>query len=179
MKAAVVIAMLACGCAATGALAIGPTLDGDRMLRLEGDASCGPVNGNNVIALGDPNHGAIGVWSIGARITLSGGLPLSRSQGTLGAYVEYLRLGTSSSPWGFHVGLTIAGTLFPGSAFLVGIYGGPDRLARATTMDSNDGYTTTFVTNGLDLSFRARASGPDSWWQLGALYVRRGTLLYE
>ena len=43
-------------------------------------------------------------------------------------------------------------------------------------MDTGDGYATTFVTDGLDLTVRAQGG---SWWQVGALYLRRGTMLYE
>jgi hypothetical protein len=184
LRAQLVAVALASGCATTGALAIGPTLDGDHVVRLEGQVGCGPVmDGNNVTAVGDPNHGAIGVWSVGGRLALGAGTQLSYTQGWIGGYVEYLLLGSTSAPWGFHVGLTIARPFTSQPQVLVGVYAGPDRLASANGGDTGDGFATTFVTNGVDLSFRARVDGgglhAGSWWQVGAAYVRRGTLIFE
>lgn len=181
-RACVVLFVLAGGCAPSGALAIGPTLDADRVIRLEGEAALGTTNGVNVTALGDPSHGATGVWSVGVRVALGAATRWSLSQGRVGGYIEYLRLGTATARWGFHAGLTIAVPFDRGKA-LVAVYAGPDRLAHVRSMDTGDGYATTFVTDGLDLSFRARLGSTGllttNWWQVGAFYVRRGSVLYE
>jgi len=178
-RACAVLAALACGCA--GALAIGPTIDARGVVRLEGAASGGVVpGGNDVSATGDPDRGAIGVVSIGIRIALAAGTRWSYAQGSISGYVEYARLGTASSPWGFHVGLAIGSKLARRAEVIVGLYGGPDHLAHAHTFDTGDGYATTFATDGVELSVRGMpASGSGRWWQLGAMYVRRGTELYE
>jgi hypothetical protein len=171
------VLLLASACAPTGALAIGPTIDSDRVVRLEGDAELGAVlGGNDVRDVADPTQRSIGVWAVGLRLALGAGSRLADSQGWLGGYIEYLQLGTPGAPWGFHVGLTFAATFASHAQPVIGFDAGFDHLAHAHSEDTGDGFATTFVTNGLDLIVRGHG---DSWWQLGAFYVRRGTMLYE
>jgi hypothetical protein len=169
------ILLLASAC--SGALAIGPTIDRDGVVRLEGGASGGVVgDGANVTALEDPTHGSIGVFCAGVRLALGASTRLSDAQGWAGGFLEYQQLGTTTAPWGFHIGLTFGGTFQSHAKLIVSLDVGVDRLAHAHSEDTGDGYATTFVTNGLDLAVRGRG---DSWWQVGAFYVRRGTILYE
>lgn len=169
--------VLASACAPTGALAIGPTIDSDRVVRLEGTGDAGPVlGGNNVPEVADPTQRSFGVWAAGVRLALGAGMRLSDAQGWFGGYIEYLQLGTPGAPWGFHVGLTFAGTFASHAQPVIGLDVGVDHLAHAHSEDTGDGFATTFVTDGLDLTVRGHG---DHWWQLGAAYVRRGTLLYE
>ena len=77
------VLVLACGCATTGALGVGPTIDSDGTVRLEGNASGGPVTDNNITAREDPQHGAIGVWSVGVAVAL--GIGARDSHGGAGA----------------------------------------------------------------------------------------------
>ncbi|MDB4955602.1 MAG: hypothetical protein JWO36_3171 [Myxococcales bacterium] len=168
--------LLVSACATTGALAIGPTIDSNRVVRLEGEAGAGAVDGNNVTALADPSQRTIGVFSVGVRLALAAGTRLSYSQGWFGGYIEYLQLGTEGARWGFHAGLTIATTLEGRPKMLIGLNAGLDRLAHAHSMDTGDGYATTLITDGLDITIRGLGR---NWWQVGASYVRRGTVLYE
>ena len=169
--------LLANACAPTGALALGPTIDSDRVVRLEGEADVGAVvDGNNVTALADSSQRTIGVWSVGVRVALAAGTRLSYSQGWFAGYIEYLQLGTADAPWGFHVGMTFAATFQQRAKLLVGLHAGFDRLEHARSRDTGDGYATTFVTDGLDLAVRGQSVRR---WQVGALYVRRGSVLYE
>ncbi len=169
--------LLMSACAASGAFAIGPTIDSNRVVRLEGEAGVGTVpQWTATASLTDPSLRTIGVFSVGMRLALAAGTRLSYSQGWFGGYIEYLQLGTEGAPWGFHAGLTIAIPFEGRSNMLIGLDAGPDRLGHAHSMDTGDGYATTFVTDGLDLTVRGREG---SWWQVGALYVRRGTMLYE
>jgi hypothetical protein len=173
--------VLACGCpGATGALAIGPTVDHAGVVRLDAEAGGGiPANANDITV---PARAATGVWCVGVRLALAAGTHWGYAQGSFGGYVEYLRLGTPSASWGFHVGATVAFALSVArhENVLFGLYAGPDHLARSPTFDDIDGEEETWVTDGLDLNFRIEPSTPGAagpWWQLGALYVRRGTAI--
>ena len=169
--------LLVGACAPTGALAIGPTLDGDHVVRLEGQADGGTIgNGNNVTGLGDPSQTSFGVLAVGLRLALATGTHLSDSQGWLAGYIEYLQLAKGSGDWGFHGGLTFGFTFQSEPKLLVGLDVGLDRTAHAHSSDTGDGFATTFVTDGFDLVVRGRGG---NWWQVGAHYVRRGSLLYE
>jgi len=174
---------LACGCAASGALAIGPTIDAHQVVRLEGAAGGGMVpDGNGVAALQSASPGVVGVWSIGARVTFAGGTRWSHTQASLGGYIEYLRIGTVDSPWGFHAGISFGVLVAQRPRVMIGLYAGPDRVSRARMVGTNDGCVTEFATDGVDLTLRAHADiegfHAGDWWQLGAMYVRRWTDLY-
>jgi hypothetical protein len=176
-----VAVVLAAGCATSGAIGVGPTIDGDGVVRIEGNAGTGPVTDNGIIALDDPQRGPIGIWAFGVRVAVGIGTRLSRTQSWFGGYVEYVRLGSSSSPWGFHTSLTVGMTLDHGGLFAA-LSGGPDRISSATWMDSNDGRYTVITTNGADLSLRGQfhlAEGEaTSPWQLSASYIRQSAHLY-
>jgi hypothetical protein len=175
--ARIALAVLVSGCATVGSLGIGPTLDGDGVVRLEGTAGDGPVP-DGAPGASDPQRGALDVWSVGVRFGLAAAPHLAQSEGWLGLYVEYMRLGTASAPWGAHAMLTLGFGFQRRGRLFAALSAGPDRLAHGDIVCTNDGTVYEVATDGLDLSFRARLNfDRTSWWQVGAAYVRHGATL--
>lgn len=165
------------GCATTAAVAVGPTIDSNADVRLEVNAGGGPIlDGNDVAGTDRP----VGLAVFGFRAALGVGAARALTQGWGGIYVEYLRLGTSSSPWGYHATFTLAGGFDRGGCLVAAFSAGPSRASSIDMRDSNDGPLTTFGTNGVDLSIRGRLgeSGTAAPWQLGVFYVRQSSTIY-
>jgi hypothetical protein len=175
MRWVALLLVLATGCAASSALGVGATLDGQGHLGLEVEGADGPLPWDQG---GLVSH----VWSFG----VEGSIGATRARpyvfGSLGVYAEYLDVGTMASPWGWHARLAL------GILGTIELTTGPTRLSSIVARDTNDGLTTSFVSNGVDTSVRwtflPRFDGHD-WrfdrnrWRFALRYERRWTLEYN
>jgi hypothetical protein len=126
-----VVAGTAPGCAAVAAGgAIGPTidLDGTPGVEVNGNAGLGLIH----LGSGDQNTASIDTVLVGiqASVGVEHAHPLVPM--SLQAYVEYLRMGAPSSPWGLHARLSTGFGSWNGGSVPISFTVGPQRLFTQT-----------------------------------------------